>query len=392
MTVEYVRMQPEHADFMPKQEGFDQSIKILLSTFIFHAAPEPVISLYDFIMTTFVPETSTSSRLLMPIETGELDVRQDGDQQAMMRSGKIRVTVNLASVQGTYTFVIVYRSSFSLSFPVLLLNNASRLATLALSKANVSVKILGNILRVNGTLGSLSLTDDSELRTRSPSFKKLLSIEGDNLANFGYQTFDPADESTFQGVNSMVTLKSGAVRFTFLEEPLRDICKFFIKFTKLKGLYDAAAQAAAQRASEIQRMQFDVLVQSPILVFPQSPTDSFDTLMMKLGEIAAHNSYEGVRTITRASLKGIQLASEMHHGNNLSRMKIMDDVEIIADVTQTNGLDRNIDLDFPDSQVLMFDYSLQSKFLTVLHSGPNNRLRYQTPCDTTSVSFYVSAG
>jgi vacuolar protein sorting-associated protein 13A/C len=350
LTVAYARVQPEHADFMPKQEGFDQSIKILLSTFIFHAAPEPVILLYDFIMTTFVPEQSNSPSPLMSSRMGDSANVQSMDR----RASNIRVTVNLASVQGMYTFVRLY--SVLPPLPVILVNNASRLATLSLSTASASVKILGNILRVNGTLGTLSLTDDSELKTRSESFKKLLSIEGDNLANFGYQTFDPADQSTFCGVNSMVTLKSGALRLTFLEEPLRDIYQFIIKFAKLKGLYDAAAQAAAQRASEIQRMQFDVSVQSPILVFPRSPTNSTDTLIMKLGEIAAHNSYENVRTMTGASLKGIQLTSEMSYGGNLSRMKIIDDVEIIADVIQTNGVDRNVNLEFPDSQVATLGY------------------------------------
>ena len=360
LTVAYARVQPEHADFMPKQEGFDQSIKILLSTFIFYAAPEPVILLYDFIMTTFVPENSTSRPPLMPYRKADSsDMVQNSDQ----RVSKIRVSVNLASVQGMCTSLIVY--IHLICFSVILVNDASRLATLALSKASVSVKILGNILRVNGTLGTLSLTDDSELKTRSPSFKKLLSIEGDNLANFGYQTFDPADQSTFCGVNSMITLKSGALRLTFLEEPLRDIYKFIVKFAKLKGLYDAAAQAAAQRASEIQRMQFDVSVQSPILVFPQSPTDSVDTLVMKLGEIAAHNSYEDARTMTGASLKGIQLTSEMYYGGSRSRMKIIDDVEIIADIIQTNGVDRNINLELPDSQVITFGYDFYSSLITV---------------------------
>ncbi|KAF8591826.1 vacuolar protein sorting-associated protein 13 [Ramaria rubella] len=331
LTVAYTRVQQEHADFMMKHDGFDQDIKILLSTFIFHAAPEPVISLYDFIMTTFVPTKSTT-----PPSTstaiGELE--SSGDvQPTPSPASKIRVAVNLASVQ------------------VLLINNASRLATLALSTANVSVKLLRDIMRINGTLGSLSLTDNSELKAHSGSLKQILSIEGDNLANFGYQTFDPNDKATFRGVNSMVTLKSGALRFTYLEKPIGDIYNFIIKFAKLKGLYDAAAQVAAQRASEIQRMQFDISVQSPILVFPLSPTDSHDTFVMKLGEIAAHNSFEGSVIKTGASLKGIQLTSEMHYEEDVSRMKIMDDVEIIANVVQTSSINRSEDVDFPDSQI-----------------------------------------
>jgi vacuolar protein sorting-associated protein 13A/C len=373
LSVAYARVKPEHADFMPKQEGFDQNIKILLSTFIFHAAPEPVILLYDFIMTTFVPEKSASTSPPVSTPKEEWDTGQEGDQQATTRPSKIRVTVNLASVQGMYTFAMWCK--YLMFFSVLLVNDASHLATLALSTASISVKLLSNVLRVNGTLGTLSLTDESELKTRSASFKKLLSIEGDNLANFTYQTFDSADQSTFQGVNSMVTLQSGALRFTFLEGPLRDIYRFIIKFAKLKGLYDAAAQAAAQRASEIQRMQFDVSVQSPILVFPRSPADSNDTLIMKLGEIAAHNSFEGIRTKTGASLKGIQLTSQVYYGDNVSRMKIIDDVEIIADVIQTGDLDRAVDLEFPDSQVVTFECTVNRFFN---HIAIRSKLRYQT--------------
>ncbi|KIJ26914.1 hypothetical protein M422DRAFT_55307 [Sphaerobolus stellatus SS14] len=234
LTVAYVRTQNEHPDFMAKHDGFDQDIKILLSTFIFHAEPEPVITLYDFIMTTFVPEKSTSPP---PQITNGGQETTPAEGQAEQNAGKIRVAVNLATVQ------------------VLLVNNGERLATLALSTANVSVKLLANVMRINGTLGFLTLTDDSPLQTSSPAFKKILTIEGDNLANFSYQTFDPNDKTTFRGVNSLVTLKSGALRLTFLEEPSHDIYQFLIKFAKLKELYDAAAAAAAQRAAEIQLLQ-----------------------------------------------------------------------------------------------------------------------------------------
>ena len=229
------------------------------------------------------------------------------------------------------------------------------------------MKIRGDTLRVNATLGKLSLTDDSELTTRAASFKQILSIEGDNFANFGYQTFDPKDKNTFCGINSAVSLRSGALRVTFLVEPLRDIYMFLIKFAKLKGLYDAAAQVAAQRASEIQRMQFNVSVQSPILVFPRSPADSEDMLVMKLGEIVAHNAYEDVLTKTTASLQGIQLTSEMHHKDGVSRLKILDDVEITADIIQTGGIDRNVDLEFPDTQVACIPILLSKWSLTHSH-------------------------
>ena len=99
LSLAYARVQQDHPDFMPKHEGFDQDIKVSLSTFIFHAAPEPVISLYDFIMTTFVPEKSASPRPLVSTRSGEQIVQRDN--QGGTRSSKIRLAVELASVQGT---------------------------------------------------------------------------------------------------------------------------------------------------------------------------------------------------------------------------------------------------------------------------------------------------
>jgi vacuolar protein sorting-associated protein 13A/C len=149
-----------------------------------------------------------------------------------------------------------------------------------------------------------------------------------------------------------------------------------IKFAKLKGLYDAAAQAAAQRASEIQRMQFDISIQSPILVFPQSPINSEDTLVMKLGEISARNAYQGATIKTMASLKGIQLTSETYYGTKISPMKIIDEVEVTADIEQKTDIDRSVDLEHPDSQVCKSTIALLSFALLIKYY--RSWSRYQT--------------
>ncbi|GJJ09687.1 hypothetical protein Clacol_003911 [Clathrus columnatus] len=333
LTISYIRIQDRHPDFTSKHDGFDQDIKILISTIIFYACPEPVIALYDFIMTTFVPERSLSPPQSQTISSPNDITGNYASPRPLPRPSKIRVDVNLASVQ------------------VLLLNNNVQLATLALSTASASVKILGNTLKMNGVLGSLSLFDDSDLETHSDSFKQILTIEGDNLANFGYQTFDPEDKATFKGVNSFIMLKSGALRLTFLEGPYHDIYQFLIKFAKLKGLYDAAAAAAAQRAAEIQRLQFDVFIQSPILVFPRDPKNSEDTLVMKLGEISARNSYQGTVVKTEATLQGIQLTSEMFYQDKLSQMNIIDEVQIGTTLIQNSDIDRTQNFEYPDNQM-----------------------------------------
>ncbi|KAG9314366.1 N-terminal region of Chorein, a TM vesicle-mediated sorter-domain-containing protein [Chiua virens] len=51
LSVSYLRVQRNSPEFSTVYDDIEQSIDVRLSTFIFNAAPEPVISLYDFLMT-----------------------------------------------------------------------------------------------------------------------------------------------------------------------------------------------------------------------------------------------------------------------------------------------------------------------------------------------------
>jgi vacuolar protein sorting-associated protein 13A/C len=148
-------------------------------------------------------------------------------------------------------------------------------------------------LRVGARLGNISLEDLSEETVAEPSFKKLLSIEGGELADFSYETYDPTDKETFPGYNSSVNLRAGSLKFTFMEGPIRDLYAFALKFARMKAVYDAASQAAVQRASEVTRMHYDVVVKTPIIVLPRDGLESPDRLVLRLGEIVAKNEYLG---------------------------------------------------------------------------------------------------
>lgn len=329
LCLTYRRVQKDSPEFLTVYDSIDQSVDITISTFIFRAAPEPVITLYDFIMTTFVPQSNSTT-----IESAADSPPSSGPELAAQSDsgGKIRVLVKLASVQ------------------VILIHGNASLATLSLSTADVSVLVLPKTLQVGGRLGSLALSNDSASHTVRDEFKQILSIEGHNFADFRYQTFDP-DDDTYTGIKSSVYLNAASVKFHFLEGPLHDICVFLLKLAKLKGLYDAATQVAVQRASEIERMQFEISVKTPIVIFPSDPSRSRDVLVLRLGEITAKNSYAGVVNTTTASLTGVQLVSNLYADDQSSVLKIVDDIDVNADVVQTGGIDRNKDSDYPDTQV-----------------------------------------
>ncbi|KAL4243512.1 VPS13 family protein [Abortiporus biennis] len=334
LVVKYTRAQPQSPEFLTVHEGMNQNVDIKITTIIFRAAPEPLVSLYDFIMTTFVPQNNTqansSQTALSPIDD-VADSTVATPQPTNLE--KIRVLVKLASIQ------------------VIIINEDITLATLSMTTADVAILLRANTLRVNARLGSLSVRDDSPIQTAMMEFKQILSIEGGNFADFQYQTFDPEDKETYKGIRSSVYLNAGSLKVHYLEDPLHGIYIFLLKLAELKGLYDAATEAAAQRAPEIDRMQFDITIKSPIIIFPSNPQQSADALTMRLGELTARNSYEELNSKISAALKGIQLSSTINDGSVPCTLKIIDDIDILAEVVQNGGIDRTQELGRPDTQV-----------------------------------------
>lgn len=99
LTMTYNRAQKASPEFISVFEGIDQHVDIKLSTFIFRAAPEAVISLYDFIMSTFVAPASPTTPQLQAESSSPQVGEKAITQQA--KKEKIRVLVTLASAQGT---------------------------------------------------------------------------------------------------------------------------------------------------------------------------------------------------------------------------------------------------------------------------------------------------
>ncbi len=245
-------------------------------------------------------------------------------------------------------------------------------------------------MRINGRLGSLALNDDSAIETASSDFKKILSIEGDNFADFTYQTYDPADYETYTGVKSSISLQTGSLKVYYLEHALHDAYQFLIKLAKLKGLYDAATEVAVQRASGIERMKFDVSISTPIVVFPSDSQHSLDVLTLRLGAFSAHNAYEDDDNRIIAGLHGIQLASRLYIGEEPAELKMVDDIDINAEVTQKGDIDRSKDVDYPATQVTRLDPPIppvlvQLTISTPCIAGCCQDFRRATPPNTNAV-------
>jgi vacuolar protein sorting-associated protein 13A/C len=206
-------------------------------------------------------------------------------------------------------------------------------------------------MRLGASLGNISFRDELAGQDSQADEREILTIEGHDLANLTYETYDPADHETFPGYNSFVKLRSGSLKVLVSPKPLQHLSAFLTKLARLKAVYDAASQAAMQRAAEVVRMRYDVEVKTPILILPRLGIDQKpgnERVIVRLGQVSARNEYFKDRpraSAIDASLTGISIASESLETKE--NMPILADVDLRARIEQL-GADRVTDTEAPD--------------------------------------------
>ncbi|BFZ60577.1 Vacuolar protein sorting-associated protein 13 [Saitoella coloradoensis] len=324
--IKYSKVDKDSPEFMTVYEGIDQNVDVKIATVNVIITRRSILTLLDFIVQTF---TGGNGKQPPPraIEDGD---SSDTDSAVQEADGKIRVKVDLSEVI------------------VILNHDGIRLATLTLSEADVGVFVMGDTLRVGARLGNLSLADDvNQGASATSQFRQLMSIEGDELADFRYETFDPLSPS-YPGYDSSVYLRAGSLKVNFMEEPFRKIIDFGAKFAKMKAIIDAARMAAMNQAAQIQenasKMHFDILIRTPIVVFPRLDITAGqykDLIIANLGEIYAKNQFaplheeeEGSPIVNKiaAGLRSIRLGSALYIDQRKQELDMIEDADITFNV------------------------------------------------------------
>jgi vacuolar protein sorting-associated protein 13A/C len=100
--IKYVRAQKESPEFMSVYNGIDQSVEVALSTFNFNVVPEPVLTLYDFIMSTFVGGNEATTTAPTPAGSNPDIPESEQPPPPAVDPGKIKVKVKLTSIRRMY--------------------------------------------------------------------------------------------------------------------------------------------------------------------------------------------------------------------------------------------------------------------------------------------------
>jgi vacuolar protein sorting-associated protein 13A/C len=310
-NLKYVRVKPESPEFESIYEGINTNIDIAVSTINVIVTRKTLLTLLDFILLTFTnPDLPQPSPQQADKAIEDVPQEEEKPQQA----GKLRIKSNLKSIA------------------LILNNDGVRLATLSLNTADVGIFLIGRAMQIQSRIGSLTLIDDVNTGASEDSpLRRLVTIEGQDFADFKYQTFDP-ENGDYPGYDSEVFLRSGSIKINFLEEPYRKIVHFLVKFGKMQAIFNAARRAAANQANQLQenasRMRFDIVVKTPIVVFPRVMKDSRprDSITAHLGEIYANNTFvplddrkdsPAVNMIS-TGIRNIRLTSNFHYEDETS--------------------------------------------------------------------------
>ncbi|PWW77256.1 DUF1162-domain-containing protein [Tuber magnatum] len=395
--VKYKKVKRESPEFMTVYEAIETNVDVFISTINVVITRKTVLTLLDFVITTFTNPGNTRTKTATQFREGA--TKDSGDRVSDLsvsndppEADKIRVKINLASI-------------------CLILNNDGiRLATLSLASADVGIFLMGKTMRIGARLGNFSLSDDiNEGAEENSPLRQLVTIQGDELADFRYETFDPEAIQSYPGYNSSIYLRSGSIKINFVEEPFRKIIDFIVKFGKMQALFNAARQAAMNQASQMQenanQIHFDILVRTPIIVFPRTNFARHaerDLLTAYLGELYAQNRFvpldnsvnSAVVNKISAGIRKTRLTSNFYFNQGQKEeLELLDKLDISFAVTY---LEHTCNAERPDLEIegAMSDLNLkltqtQLKFLlelsrsipTVFADDPNEEIVEQLPAE-----------
>lgn len=384
VTVKFIKVKRDSPEFMPVYEGIETNINVAVSTINLVVTRKTLLTLLDFILVTFANNDSGNNQQKAAITNTDDDDEEVDDavpqvvepvaEQQAQESGSIRVKVDLKSIR------------------MILNNDGIRLATLSFNHADVGVYLSGKTMRIATKLGDLSLVDDINVgASENSSLRRLVTIQGDELADFRYETFDQNNEKAYPGYDSSIFLRAGSIKVNFQDEPFRKIIEFLVKFGKMQAIYNAARQAAANQAQQIQqstsRMNFDVVVNTPIIVFPGAivpDRPERDLITAYLGEIYAQNKFVSlddsqdaqIAMKLSAGIRNVRLTSLFHYANDESEeLEMIDHVDLGFNITYAEHQrgskrpDMEIEGKMTDVNLKLTQYQLKS-LLEISRAAP----------------------
>ncbi|KAI8644804.1 hypothetical protein BD408DRAFT_104972 [Parasitella parasitica] len=333
VNVEYIRCNKASPEYVSKYKGIDQTVQVTLSTLNFVVTRSSVLQLHNFILHTFVDDEVTSNA-----KSNDSTRRQSVSLLATTTHPAATTTNdNASSSSSIYVRLLLDSVNFVLN------NDGVRLATGELSLGDLSTIILDGQVNVAAKFANFTLTDNLTPVHESPQHStsnQLLTIQGEELIDLRYNSYINDGREGYPGYDHALYVRMGSAQFNFLEQPLHQLMDYLSKFAEMKSTYDMARQAALESAQQLgqaaTKTHFDVVIETPVVLFPENHQNASDVVVAHLGEIWASNSfvdeYDGCINTIKAGLRAINLTSKFYISQQLQTLPMVDDIDLNLDI------------------------------------------------------------
>lgn len=332
VNVEYVRCDKTSPEYVSKYKGIDQTVQVTLSTLNFVVTRSSVLQLHSFILRTFVDDEVTNN-------TSSHTKSNDSNRRQSISLPAVTTPNVPASKDSSSIYVRLLLDSVNF----VLNNDGVRLATGELSLGDLSTIILDGQVNVAAKFANFTLTDNLTPTHNSPQHStsnQLLTIQGEELIDLRYNSYINDGREGYPGHDHALYIRMGSAQFNFLEQPIHQFMDYLSKFAEMKSTYDMARQAALESAQQLgqaaTKMHFDIVIETPVVLFPENHQNASDVVVAHLGEIWASNSFvdesDGCINTIKAGLRAINLTSKFNISQQLQTLPIVDDIDLNLDI------------------------------------------------------------
>ncbi|CCD24807.1 membrane morphogenesis protein VPS13 NDAI_0D04940 [Naumovozyma dairenensis CBS 421] len=308
-------------------EVFDQDVNMDMKMLKLILTPKSLLTLLNFAIFTFTDPNAPE----IPA-----DMLRHNSEDTELGPQKINLQLNMEGM------LIIFN------------DESIKLATLTLSAGSFEMYLLPESMNLNLKLDGFELTDElNESFERTSVFRQLVSMDGKNLAELNYQTFDSATNE--KDYNSFLKLVTGSMHVNFNESSFQKLMNYFYKFQKMKTFFDSARQAAYNQAPSIETvndMKMDILISAPLIRFPKisnnGPNNEIDVFEIYLGEFFVKNNFitnaakvktnnirTGVRESRMSSILNLTNGEEQH-------LYMVHNMALIFDIIHSQGVGENL--------------------------------------------------
>ena len=348
IRIKYARVQKSSPEYMTTYDGIEQNVDVDIATINVIMTQTSVLTLYDFLLTTFTSESQEDQGSM----TEGSEVRKaliDSSQSTDVVEDKIRIKVDLTKLS------------------LVLNSDGLRLATVTLSRTDIGLFVMGKTMRLGARLGNLIVLDDVNVGAdEGNSVRQILNIQGEEMADFRFETFASDGMSAYPGHDMSIYLRFGSPVINFLEKPIQKILLYMSSFARMKALYDSARQAALDQATQLQskitKLKFDVQMSTPIIRFPRYNIDSTtrrNEIIVELGEVFAMNKFvlsSGNSSVNQIyfGVRNIKLSSNLQHEKEIEKLDMIEDIDMNFEANisehkeETDGPEIDIKGDIPE--------------------------------------------